>query len=200
MAQDNLNDLGFLTKVELEDAVNRVYDWTGGLYGVRKRITWTTDILRGVPAEEVKEEPASLWGAPALMDWLGKHFPGALKKARSFAGSSGFREYMAELTGVTQEHFDSHGHACEAYLAALKRKVVVAPVSTTPTLDRLENTAEPQRERLTWADSKAPDRFPGYSVTSNTNEAKQGPSHALQRTSEGERIPGFGSAALLKVR
>jgi hypothetical protein len=70
--------------------------------------------------------------------------------------------------------------------------------SKTPTLDKLANTAEPKRERLTWADSKAFDAFPGYSVTSHTNEAKQGPSHPLQRTSEGERIPGFGSAYLIR--
>jgi hypothetical protein len=52
-------------------------------------------------------------------------------------------------------------------------------------------------ERLTWADSKAVDRFDGFTVTSHTS-TQHTHSHPLQRSSEGERIPGFGSAALLK--
>lgn len=35
----------------------------------------------------------------------------------------------------------------------------------TPTLDKLANTAEPNRERLTWADPKPCKRWDGYTVT-----------------------------------
>jgi hypothetical protein len=40
-------------------------------------------------------------------------------------------------------------------------------ITKTPTLDKLENTSEPKHPRLTWADSKRVDRFPGYHVRSN---------------------------------
>jgi hypothetical protein len=72
--------------------------------------------------------------------------------------------------------------------------------SKTPALDKLANTAEPQRERLTWAAATPFDPWKDYEVTSHTNEARKQPLSPLQRHSEGERIPGFGSAALLKVR
>jgi hypothetical protein len=205
-----------------------------------------------------------LKSAAALMEWLSKHMPDSLAHVRSFAGHNDFHSYMRGLTGVTQEHFDSHDHACAAYLDALMRQfaptfycaaetikpvttateiirkaweklgatyaanriqrqevdmpdgwarigydlaagaVVVStnkPVSKTPTLDKLENTAEPKRGRLTWADSKPFDKFADFTVTSDTATPDHAYSHPTTRVADaGAQTPPVCGSAWLVVR
>jgi hypothetical protein len=82
--------------------------------------------------------------------------------------------------------------------AALVLSGVAVPYAT-PTLDKLENTTERVRPRLTWADSKPVDRFPGFTVSSDTTPTEATHSHPLQVLGD-LNAPGHGSCALLKVR
>jgi hypothetical protein len=63
---------------------------------------------------------------------------------------------------------------------------------------RADKPAEPQRPRLTWADTKPVDRFPGFTVSSDTTPTEATHSHPLQVLGD-LNAPGHGSA-LLKVR
>ena len=140
-----------------------------------ERTTFTL-MLGGVPAESRE----AAWGAAALMEWLGEHMPSAQKVARGFYSLSAFYDYMQDLTGIpATRHFDSHDHACAAYLDALKnggdkpaksigailREKLAAQASKTPTLDKLANAAEPKRPALTWNQPTRIDRFAGFSST-----------------------------------
>jgi hypothetical protein len=167
-----------------------------------------------------------LFGAAALMTWLGLHMPDVQKKARGFSGHGAFTEYMEALTGVTANRFDSHDEQCEGYLAALKRKYVARGVEAeeektaatafpgamaiSEALTVIEGTTyfyasaviERQRPRLTWADSKPADRFPGFVVKSCTNDQQPATGFAspdLQQTRPQIDGSRFGSAHLLKA-
>lgn len=108
-------------------------------------------------------------GAATLMQWLGENMPHMQQSARSFSSLSDFHLYMRTVSGVSTEYFDSHGHACLAYLEAMKGRygtrgvpVETKPAATlgdqlrkvlerdkpspTPTLYKLENEAEKKEE------------------------------------------------------
>lgn len=93
------------------------------------------------------------------------------------------------------------------------------PATMTPTLDKLANTSEPKRPRLTWADTKPFDPFPGFIVTKGRNAddlsdpepffdnlPKSTAHPALSSLSlsadlapsSHQVLPGFGSASLVK--
>jgi hypothetical protein len=152
-----------------------------------------------------------LWGAQALMEWLGENMPTALKVARSFPGHRAFHEYMRTLTGVVYDEWDyeSHGEACEAYLHALKDKSARgnhSPMIAAGSEEKLASVKvceEPKREPLDWNKPTSIDRFPGFISTTSVawdelSKPEASHSHPLQKMAEGKE--GFGSAALLKVR
>jgi hypothetical protein len=95
-------------------------------------------------------------GAADLMQWLGENWPHILKSARSYSSPTDFHQYMRGVSGVTTEYFDSHGHACLAYLDAMRRKYVPRGV---PVEAPKPAATERTRPALTWADH-APDFDP----------------------------------------
>jgi hypothetical protein len=113
-------------------------------------------------------------GAAELMQWLGENWPHILKSARSYSSPTDFHQYMRGVSGVTTEYFDSHGHACLAYLDAMRRMYAPVPrgvpVEDKPAERRFPGdqdfagTTESERTRpaLTWADSKPFDAFGGF--------------------------------------
>lgn len=67
----------------------------------------------------------------------------------------------------------------------------------------LQNTSEPKRPRLTWADSKPVDRFPNFVVRKDTTEVEAFP-HPLSRSTDlspsGHLVMReFGSASLEEI-
>jgi hypothetical protein len=102
-------------------------------------------------------------GAAELIQWLGENYPHILKLARSFSSSTDFHQYMRGVSGVTTEYFDSHGHACLAYLDAMRRMYAPVPRGVPVEDKPAENLGELLRRALN----------PGLSHSTPATQAKQ---------------------------
>lgn len=108
---------------------------------------------------------------------------------------------VADPSEVTPEPIGVEQEKPATTLGAVLRQAIErlerTPPTSTPVLDALANTAEPQRPRLTWADPKPCDRWDGFTVTRSTQEQDAPRSLSPDLRPTGHQIePTFGSAFL----
>lgn len=91
------------------------------------------------------------------------------------ATEEGWARVGRKLTPTKLHRFYELGLAFYGIESTYVDKSVEPAQSRTPTLDKLEQQKEKQRPRLTWADSKAVDRFADFTVTSGSSNPDPAP-------------------------